>query len=529
MAEDMPASEQLIWALSFLPQAARTLPMTAQWCGICENLRKSLDSGAFKVWIAPLHGEVKDHILKLTAPSAYVAQRVRERLGDQVLAAASQELGLPVEALELRVLVAEGAGEALVRPATVATESAVQATAIPAVSTASPVSPVPVAPLAGDTMQAVSSSAVFSSSAYSLRPAISQSALPIPPMAIPSVRWRYGFDDFVVGPTNAVAVAAAQDLCRRNGAVETLFVSADSGLGKTHLTHAIGQALFRERGEARVGYLTAEDFTTRFVLASRTHQMDAFKAALRELDVLLLDDVHFFQGKEKTQDEALATIKSLQARGSRVVMTSSFTPRELHNVDSQLVSYFCSGLLANMDKPTEDMRRSMLIRKASVHQVLLPDSVTDLLASHLSNDVRQLESCLNNLIFKARHLNRRICVELAMDVLAQYAQVEQRLDVESIIRLVCESYGLSERQLSSRSRRHECVLARNTIYYLARKHTDVSLQEIGEKFNRRHTTVIKGITSIERELQRESAVGRQVANAVQLIERNGGRSAVGRA
>lgn len=489
--------------------------MTAQWCGICENLQKSLDSGAFKVWIAPLHGEVKGHVLELTAPSAYAAQRVRERLGGQVLAAAAQETGLPVDALELRVLVADGAGEALARPVVTvaASASAVQTTAIP---------------LVVGTMQAVSSSLEAGScAAPSLmqRPVVSQSALPIPPMSIPSVRWRYAFDDFVVGPTNAVAVAAAQDLCRRNGAVETLFVSADSGLGKTHLAHAIGQALFRERGEARVGYLTAEDFTTRFVLASRTHQMDAFKTALRELDVLLLDDVHFFQGKEKTQDEALATIKSLQARGSRVVLTSSFSPRELHNVDSQLVSYFCSGLLANMDKPTEDMRRSMLIRKARVHQVLLPDSVTELLASHLGNDVRQLESCLNNLIFKARHLNRQICVELAMDVLAQYAQVEQRLDVESIIRLVCESYGLSERQLSSRSRRHECVLARNTIYYLARKHTDVSLQEIGEKFNRRHTTVIKGITSIERELQRESTVGRQVANAVQLIERNSGCNA----
>lgn len=489
--------------------------MTAQWCGISKNLRKSLDSGAFKVWIAPLHGEVKGCILELTAPSAYVAQRVRERLGEQVLAAAAQELDMPMDSLELRVLVAEGTEETVTRSSeklemcSSVSLGAEQVTG----SNLSVVKSLDQSSLAVNATQALAAP-------FTQRSAVVQSTLPIPQAAIPSIRWRYAFDDFVVGPTNAVAVAAAQDLCRSNGTVETLFVSADSGLGKTHLAHAIGQTLCRERGEARVGYLTAEDFTSRFVLAARTHQMDAFKASLRELDVLMLDDVHFFQGKEKTQDEALATIKSLQARGSRVVMTSSFSPRELHNVDSQLVSYFCSGLLANMDKPTEDMRRSILTRKASVHQVLLPDSVTDLLVSRLNSDVRQLESCLNNLVFKARHLNRHICVELAMDVLAQYAHVEQRLDVESIIRLVCESYGLSERQLSSRSRRHECVLARNTIYYLARKHTEVSLQEIGEKFNRRHTTVIKGITSIERELQRESVEGRQIANAVQLIERN---------
>ena len=526
--------------------------MTAQWCGICENLRKSLESGAFKVWIAPLHGEVHGRKLELTAPSAYVANRVRDRLGDEVLQAAAQVLGLDKADLELDVRVAHA--QPLAAPA-LGDSPAATPMSVDTTSTGGPVAgaarilgsqaaptaaaglvsgAAAYAPSVQPTALSVASDHVTRAedvqmrglrSSQSVGHSLTQSHLPIPTAAIPSVRWRYGFDDFVVGPTNAVAVAAAQDLCRRDGAVETLFVSADSGMGKTHLIHSIGQSLFRERGEARVGYLTAEDFTSRFVMASRTQQMDNFKAGLRELDVLLLDDVHFFQGKEKTQDEALATIKSLQARGSRVVLTSSFSPRELHNVDSQLVSYFCSGLLANMAKPTVDMRRSILERKARVHQVLLPETVAELLAQRLNNDVRQLESCLNNLIFKARHLNRQICVELALDVLAQFASVERTLDVDSIIKLVCESYGLSEPQLSSRSRRSECVLARNTIYYLARKHTGVSLQEIGEKFNRRHSTVIKGITSIERELQRESVVGRQVANTVQLIERNAGLGA----
>ncbi len=348
-----------------------------------------------------------------------------------------------------------------------------------------------------------------------------QATLPLPPQSpFTVVRWRYRFHDFVTGPTNAVAVAAAKDICQSNGVVETLFVSAPPGLGKTHLIHAIGQTLAHEKEEMRVGYLTAEEFTSRFVYASRHHTMDAFKAALRDLDVLLLEDVHFFQGKEKTQDEALATIKSLQSKGSRLVLTSSFTPRELQGVDSHLVSYFCSGMLTSMEKPTKDMCRSILCNKARSFQVLLPEPVAEVLVDHLNTDVRQLESCLNNLIFKARHLNREICVELAMDVLSQYAKVEQKLDMDNIIRLVLSSFGMSEEQLCSRSQRKACVLARATAYYLARKHTDATLQDIASRFNRRHTTVLKGITSIEKEMQRQSSLGRQAIHAIQLIERN---------
>ena len=225
------------------------------------------------------------------------------------------------------------------------------------------------------------------------------------------------------------------------------------------------------------------------------------------------------------QDMALAVVKNLQARGGRVIFTSSFSPRELQHVDSQLVSHFCSGILTDMGRPTEEMRRHILERKARSFQVLLPDPVCQLLASRLNGDVRQLESCLNSLVFKARLLNCGLNVDLAMEVLSQYASVCCEPDFPTILRLVCQSYGLNERQLASRSRRKECVQGRNLVYYLARKHTSLTLEQIGEKFNRRHSTVIKGLLS-ERELSKESSLGRQMARAVQLIERNAGLSAV---
>ena len=319
-------------------------------------------------------------------------------------------------------------------------------------------------------------------------------------------------------------MAAAQDVCRSGGDVRTLFVNSASGLGKTHLAQAVGQSLSRNSSGARVAYLTAEEFASRFVAALRSHDVEAFKGRLKELDVLLLEDVHFFQGQEKMQDMALAVVKNLQARGGRVIFTSSFSPRELQRVDSQLVSHFCSGILTNMGRPDEEMRRHILTRKARSFQVLLPDPVCDLLASRLRGDVRQMESCLNSLIFKARLLNCGLNLDLALEVLNQYAGVDCGPDLPTIIRLVCESYGLEERQLCSRSRRRECVLGRNTVYYLARKHTELSLEEIGGPFNRRHSTVIKGITSVERELSKESSLGRQIARAVDLIERNAGLS-----
>jgi hypothetical protein len=137
--------------------------------------------------------------------------------------------------------------------------------------------------------------------------------------------WRYSFADFVVGPPNHMAVAAAQDMSQRGGCEQTLFVSSASGLGKTHLAPAVGRAIADQGDVARVGYLTAEEFATRFVCSLKSHDVEGFKSRFRDLDVLLMEDVHFFQGKEKMQDMALAVVKNLQARGGRVIFTSSFS------------------------------------------------------------------------------------------------------------------------------------------------------------------------------------------------------------
>jgi chromosomal replication initiator protein len=464
----------------------------AKWCAIREKLQKTLQSGTYKVWISPLRGEVAGSCLRLLAPTDFAADRVRERLAGDIERAAAEVLGTAP---------------------TLCIEAVPPAAAPPAA--APPETPRP----ATDTGP---------------RPLFSTPALPASPIAPEQLHlpyrlparlreWRYDFGGFVVGPCNELAHAAARSLTRGN-AVHTLFLSSASGLGKTHLTQAVGQAVCNagNRAAPRVEYLTAEDFSSGFVQALKARDIERFKARFRDLDLLLLEDVEFLQRKEKMQDEVLSTIKTLQLQGSRIILTSSFAPRDLRDLDSQLVSRFCSGFLADIDKPDLATRRRILQEKAAAQEIPLPPAVLDLLAERVTSDVRQLESCLCNLVLKARLLDRPISADLARDVLARYADNDplggSRCGIETITTRVCAGFGLSAPQLLSRSRRQNYVVARNAVFFLARKHTDLSFQEIGDHFGRRHSTVIKGIAALEREIRRETSLGRQVAAVLARIE-----------
>ncbi|MBO4297067.1 MAG: ATP-binding protein, partial [Desulfovibrio sp.] len=335
---------------------------------------------------------------------------------------------------------------------------------------------------------------------------------------------RYTFDDFVVGESNRLAYAAAKDLCASGGFVDTLFLNSDAGLGKTHIVQSVAASVNAARGsQARVACLTADDFCSRFVSGSRTSTLAEFDAQLKALDFFMLDDVHFLQGKDKTQEFLLNLVKHLQDKGSKVVFTSSFQPRDLTMLDSQLVSMLLSGIRARMDLPTYEMRRELLRSKARVHQVILPEEVEHLLASRLTGDVRQLESCLRTLLLKMRVLKAPLTPEMCLDVLDEFAPaLPMQSSFEDLLRIVAEGFGLSPEQLGSRVRRREIVNARNTLFYLARKHTDLTLEQIGGRLNKRHSTVLKGIAAVEQEMRRESTAGRQMQRVVSLIERSAG-------
>ena len=451
--------------------------METIWPKTKKLLEKTLTPGLYNLWIKPLSARARDGVLELTAPNAFVASWVRERLADSVAEAAAVVMGS--------------------RPSVTVTEAH---GAKPA-ETPAPVGAGP-------------------------RPvrAARSLTLPLPPRApeLAEDRFRFSYDEFVVGPSNELAYVASRGICDMSLSAEQLFISSAPGLGKTHLIQAMGKMLCHsanpQGGGLRVAYLSAEEFANRLVMALRTKQVERFKAAFREnVDVLLLEDIHFFRDKPRIQDELLNTLKALQSRGCRLVFTSSFLPKDLTGLDAQLLSRINSGFLAVIDKPDLATRKRILARKAAVHQVLLPDEVNTLLADRLHADVRQLESCLQNLALKARLLNCNISVDLAWDVLRHYDLEARPLTLDDIVGYVCDVYRLSPEQLVSKSRKRQYVLARNTAFLLARQHTDLSLADIGTRFNRRHSTVVKGIRSIERHLSLRTPLGRELERTIESI------------
>ena len=342
-------------------------------------------------------------------------------------------------------------------------------------------------------------------------------------------QWRYTFADFVVGPTNALALSAAQDVCRPKSFVETLFVSSEPGLGKTHIVQSAVRQILEDRGpSARVAYLTAEDFYARFRMGLRNDSLDDFTSKVRALDFLLIDDVQFLFGKHKTQELLMSLVKQLQGKGSKVVITSRFLSRDLvKDLDSQLVSLIASGVQASMDAPDYTMRCEIVRRKAATHGISLDEEVVALLASHLEGDVRRIESCLQTLFLRMKVMNVGASPDLALEVLSKFGCTQEKTDAplptfEDFMGYVSQCYGLTQSQICSCIRRRNFVEARNVLFYLARKHTSMTLAQIGAKVNKRHSTVIKGIASIEHSLTSQTKSGRQTAHLVELIEKNAG-------
>ncbi len=179
-------------------------------------------------------------------------------------------------------------------------------------------------------------------------------------------------------------------------------------------------------------------------------------------------------------------------------------------MDSQLTSYFCSGLLAQINQPDFELRLRLIEKKSKNFQVEIPDNICNMIAEKITSDVRQLESCIQNMALKAKLMQQSISTNLAQEVLENYSQAQQKPSLKSISEFVCNTFELPLNKLHSKSRKKQVVLARNTAFYLARKFTDFSLKDIGEHFNRRHSTVLKGITNVEKEISKDSALGRQV-------------------
>lgn len=500
--------------------------METLWTKTSALLRQRLEPGHYKVWIESLVGVEEGREFVVHAVSSFAAGFVRDKFLQHIREAAAEAAGR-----EVAVRVADTPAPKKRIPAQGERESEMEPDA-PFSDSADFASEYAGNLVVPSVRSAPSGTALFSAAQAASRgmaPSVQQHALPLryseAAFSLSARSWRYSFDDFIVAPSNELAFAASRSICHESGGgAGILFLSSSPGLGKTHLMQAAGRQLCKECNYRmpKVEYLTAEEFVSRFVMSFKSNETERFKARYRDADVLLLEDVHFLQGKEKMQDELLATLKSLQDRGSKVIFSSSFCPRDLRGMSDQLLSRLHSGFLAVIDRPDAETRKKLFAAKARLSQVVLPEDVSDFLADNVDNDVRQIESCLQNLILKAQLLKTGITMQMAWEAVQHYAPREKKLDLEKIVAYVSQGYGVSPDQLRSKKRKRELVTARNTIFFLARKHTALSLAEIGNAFHRTHSTVIKGITSLEREMCRETSLGRQIAGAISIIERNGG-------
>ncbi len=333
-----------------------------------------------------------------------------------------------------------------------------------------------------------------------------------PATDFPSLRLHphYTFDTFVVGPTNEFAYSASQAVAARPGrAYNPLFIYGGVGLGKTHLLQAIAHCTISSGH--RVYYLSAEDFFNQFFYAIRHHEMDAFRQRFRQVDVLLVDDVHFLIGKERLQEEFFHTFNALYYEGRQIVFTADRPPVALAMLEERLRSRFEWGLIVDIQPPDYETRLAILRAKAEWYRIDVPEEVLDLIARHMEGNIRALEGALNRL--RAYHELRRqpITRELAEAVLADLLPRRLEVDPHHVLRVVAEEFELTVEKLLSPSRSRKVVLPRQVAMFLLREDARYSYPQIGHLFNGRdHTTVMYACEKIARQYEQDETLRKRI-------------------
>lgn len=311
---------------------------------------------------------------------------------------------------------------------------------------------------------------------------------------------KHSFATFVVGPSNqlahAAAVAAAGGAGRR---YNPLFICGGTGLGKTHLVHAIAHRIYEERPTARIIYVSAERFTNDFIAAIQHHRMDDFRARYRvNCDVLLVDDIQFLAGREQTQEEFFHTFNALHGQDRQIVVTSDKYPQNLERMEERLVSRFSWGLVADIQAPEFETRVAIVRNKAALEGIDLPDDVALFLAQVIRSNVRELEGTLIRLAAKSSLTNRPVDLAFARAEITAAVPRAQTMSVEDIQRAVCHHFHLRSIDLTSKDRHKSIAFARHVAMYLCKQRLKVSFPEIGRAFgNRDHTTVMSAVRKIE--------------------------------
>lgn len=356
-----------------------------------------------------------------------------------------------------------------------------------------------------------------------IRPVSSQRALPGHACRLHSgrlLRQEYTFDHFVVAGNNDFAYSAALSMAQKNQSTgNALYLLSKTGMGKSHLSQAVGHHILTTKRAENVYYMSAEDFTNEMIQAFKNDTFNKFKQKYRlQCDVLLLEDVHYLSGKERTQIELAHTLDTMLEAGKKIIFSSCFLPGDIPKLSDELRSRLSSGLISCIEPPSFKTRVKILKKKAEASGCRMPEDVLRFLASELTEDVRQLESGLVGVNAKSSLLGLPIDLNLAESVVGNISRRRKSITVDLIKKLVCHEYGVAVKDVESRSRKSHIVRPRQVAMYLARRYTDAPLQTIGRSFNRYHATAMHAINAVEKALKSDSRMRRQVGIIIQKLE-----------
>jgi chromosomal replication initiator protein len=500
------------------------------WRLCCERLAAELPEHQFNTWIRPLADEATAHAengltrVVLRVPNRFKLDWIRAQYAGRIEAVLCELACAPVRleiALSPRV---EGASTMAQGTSTgrIAQRMPARADAGAAFAGTNGHAGLYGAPPDGAILQAIAPTtahtAARAASAWMppMTPAerATSPARHLPPAATShKLNTALTFDNLVAGRANQMARTAALHVAGAPGAMyNPLFIYGGVGLGKTHLVHAVGNALLKENPQARVLYLHAEQFITDVVRNYQRKTFDELKAKYHNLDLLLIDDVQFFAGKERTQEEFFNTFEALLAKRAHIIMTSDTYPKGLVDIDERLTSRFDAGLTVAIEPPELEMRVAILIAKARVDGSEMPEDVAFFIAKNVRANVRELEGALRKVLAYSRFSQKEINIALAREALKDLLSIQNRqISVENIQKTVADFYKIKVADMYSKKRPASIARPRQIAMYLAKDMTKKSLPEIGELFGGRdHTTVLHAVRKISDERRNNPELNQQL-------------------
>ncbi len=460
--------------------------MDSVWEKVKADLREQIPASNYMMWIEPLDlATVKDNCLVLTCPNYFSKKWIQEYYSQLIQSKVSKIKGSPCD-ISLEVSKRE------IKPADRKKEAA------------------GARPKNTETNKKTPPSTQLSLPDMHARPQTGR-----------FLKQDYTFDNFVVGNNNDFAYSAVLSMgSQKNFANRSLFLSSQSGMGKSHLAQALGHHALSHNKGARVYYITAEDFSNEMVNAFNSKSIGRFKEKYRTgFDMLLLDDLHALAGKERTQTEMAMVVDYMLDAGKKVLFTGCCLPGEIPKLNPQLKSRLGSGLVTTMEAPDFRTRVRILHKKCRINGYRIPSDILEYLADNLTADVRQLESGLNGVAMKSSLLGMPVDMNLAESIVRNIAEQSQKISLTAIKKLVCKEYGIIVKDIESRSRKQRLTWPRQVGIFLSRRFTDHSLKSIGRCYNRYHATVIHSINTVESAMRAKQSVRQEIDYLSKKIEK----------